>query len=111
MEIAPASKAIIYKGHRVSLEDRIQEHGIYSGKSSPALDQAWHDLLNCRCNGCSTDFLMAGYHLDDNIRLEPEIMCHYGRTDIGVALADSNEDVVGTINISYHELHCINCMG
>ena len=48
--IAPASEAIIYEEHKFSLESRIQEHGVYSGRPTPGLDQAWHDLLKSKCN-------------------------------------------------------------
>ncbi|MCJ1379343.1 hypothetical protein MMC17_002444 [Xylographa soralifera] len=68
--------------------DRIQEASVYSGKPSAALDLAWHNLLNF-----------------ENIRLEPEVMEHYGRSDIGVALPEGN-GYIGTLNV-YHELHCI----
>lgn len=45
-EIAPAGEAVIWEEHEFTLGDRIQEKSKYSGKPSPALDKAWHDLLN-----------------------------------------------------------------
>jgi hypothetical protein len=44
---APAAEAIRWEIHKFTLEDRIQDHGGFSGRPSPQLDRAWHDLLNC----------------------------------------------------------------
>lgn len=41
----------------------------------------------------------------ENIMLEPEVMRHYGREDLGVAIPEGG-GYIGTLNI-YHELHCI----
>jgi hypothetical protein len=52
-----------------------------------------------------TNLSIAKHHPDENIRLEPEVMRHYGREDIGVALPD-RDGYIGTLNV-FHELHCI----
>lgn len=85
---SPASDAIIWEERRFVLGDRIQEKGVYSGKPRPALDKAWHDLLNA-----------------ENIRLEPEVMRRLGREDIGVRIP-GEDGYIGTLNV-YHELHCL----
>ncbi|MCJ1403416.1 hypothetical protein MMC11_006639 [Xylographa trunciseda] len=85
---SPAREAVLYEERPFTLGDKIQEHSIYSGRPSPELDLAWHNLLNA-----------------ENIRLSPSTMEHYGRSDIGVALPDGS-GYVGTLNV-YHELHCI----
>lgn len=41
----------------------------------------------------------------ENIRIEPEVMRHYGREDLGVAIPEGG-GYIGTLNV-YHELHCI----
>lgn len=41
----------------------------------------------------------------ENIVIEPEVMKHYGREDLGVALPEGG-GYIGTLNV-YHELHCI----
>lgn len=41
----------------------------------------------------------------ENIWIEPEVMRHYGREDLGVALPEGG-GYIGTL-IVYHELHCI----
>ncbi|KAL2013558.1 hypothetical protein VTN00DRAFT_1083 [Thermoascus crustaceus] len=41
----------------------------------------------------------------ENIWIEPEVMRHYGREDLGVALPEGG-GYIGTLNV-YHELHCI----
>ncbi|MCJ1251796.1 hypothetical protein MMC30_009034 [Trapelia coarctata] len=84
----PAREAVHYQEHRYVQGDRIQEHSIYSGPPSDELDLAWHNLLN-----------------DENIRLSDEVMRHYGREDIGVAIPEGG-GFIGTLNV-YHELHCI----
>ena len=43
---APAREAVVWEERRFVMGDRIQEKSEYSGKPSPALDKAWHDLLN-----------------------------------------------------------------
>ncbi|KAF2139772.1 uncharacterized protein K452DRAFT_352505 [Aplosporella prunicola CBS 121167] len=88
LPFSPAIEALEFEEHKFSLEDRIQERGSFSGKPSPQLDQAWHDLLNY-----------------ENIKLEPEVMKHYEREDIGVALPEGG-GYIGTLNV-YHELHCL----
>jgi hypothetical protein len=37
--------------------------------------------------------------------LEPEVMRHYGREDLGVSVPEGG-GYIGTLNV-YHELHCI----
>jgi len=88
LPFSPAIEALEYRSQTFSLEDKIQERGSFSGKPSPELDQAWHDLLNA-----------------ENIKLEPEVMKHYGREDSGVALPEGN-GYIGTLNV-YHEIHCL----
>ncbi|KAM0797310.1 hypothetical protein BDR22DRAFT_461182 [Usnea florida] len=85
---SPASEAVIWEEHKFTLEDRLQEKSEYSGRPSPALDKAWHDLLNY-----------------ENIRIEPEVMKRLGREDIGVRVP-GGDDYIGTLNV-YHELHCL----
>lgn len=36
-----------FEERRLPLEDRIQEQSVFVGQPSPALDKAWHNLLNC----------------------------------------------------------------
>lgn len=43
---APATSAVVWEERTFVLGDRIQEKSKYSGKPSPAVDLAWHDLLN-----------------------------------------------------------------
>jgi len=45
---APAVDAVAYEETYFTLEDRIQEGGVFSGKPRPELDRAWHDLLNSK---------------------------------------------------------------
>lgn len=85
---SPAGEAVIWEEREFTLGDRIQEKSKYSGKPSPALDKAWHDLLN-----------------DENIRIEPEVIKRLGREDIGVRIP-GDDGYIGTINV-YHELHCL----
>ncbi|KAF9240588.1 hypothetical protein LCP9604111_8763 [Penicillium roqueforti] len=88
LPISPAIPAIRYEARKFTLEDCIQEKGSFSGKPSAEVDKAWHDLLNT-----------------ENIIIEPEIMTHYGREDIGVAVPEG-DGYLGTLNV-YHELHCL----
>ncbi|TQV91039.1 tat pathway signal sequence [Cordyceps javanica] len=88
MPISPAIPAIKWEEHKFSLEDKIQEKGSFSGKPNADLDKAWHDLLNY-----------------ENIIIEPEIMAHYDRLDVGVAVPEGG-GYLGTLNV-YHELHCL----
>lgn len=88
IHIAPVREAILYEERSFTLGDKIQEKGIYSGRPNAELDLAWHNLLE-----------------NENIRIPPEVMDHYGRKDIGVAIPDGS-GYVGTLNM-YHELHCI----
>jgi hypothetical protein len=44
----------------------------------------------------ATDFIRA-----ENIMLEPEVMRHYGREDLGVAIPEGG-GYIGTLNV-YHE--------
>ncbi|KAJ4163953.1 hypothetical protein LMH87_005650 [Akanthomyces muscarius] len=88
MPVSPAISALKWEKHKFSLEDRIQEKGSYSGKPNAELDKAWHDLLNY-----------------ENIIIEPEIMAHYDRLDVGVAVPEGG-GYLGTLNV-YHELHCL----
>lgn len=90
IHIAPVREAILYEERSFTLGDKIQEKGIYSGRPNAELDLAWHNLLE-----------------NENIRIPPEVMDHYGRKDIGVAIPDGS-GYVGTLNM-YHELHCIVC--
>jgi len=46
VEKAPATSAVVWEERTFVLGDRIQEKSKYSGKPSPAVDLAWHDLLN-----------------------------------------------------------------
>jgi len=79
---------------------------VFSGKPRPALDKAWHDLLNGTPsprddrNDNGTDLEKA-----ENIRLEPEVMKRLGREDIGVRIP-GEDGYIGTLNV-YHELHCL----
>ena len=50
-------------------------------------------------------YTLAKSFTDINIEVEPEIMRHFGREDIGIRLPD-REGYVGTLNV-YHQLHCI----
>lgn len=43
---APVRSAIQGREHNLSVGDRIQEKGSFSGRPRPDLDEAWHDLLN-----------------------------------------------------------------
>ncbi|KAG5914368.1 hypothetical protein E4U42_000525 [Claviceps africana] len=88
LPVSPAVSAVEWEEHKFSLEDRIQEKGSFSGRPSADLDKAWHDLLNY-----------------ENIVIEPHIMDHYGRRDIGVAVPEGG-GYLGTLNV-YHELHCL----
>ncbi|KAG5912571.1 hypothetical protein E4U53_005272, partial [Claviceps sorghi] len=88
LPVSPAVSAIEWEQHKFTLEDRIQEKGSFSGRPSADLDKAWHDLLNY-----------------ENIVIEPHIMEHYGRRDIGVAVPEGG-GYLGTLNV-YHELHCL----
>ncbi|CZS88194.1 hypothetical protein WAI453_000614 [Rhynchosporium graminicola] len=88
LPFSPAIEALEFSEQTFTLEARVQEQGSFSGKPSATLDKAWHDLLD-----------------PENIRLEPEIMAHYGRLDSGVALPDG-DGYIGVLNV-YHELHCL----
>ncbi|POR31948.1 Uncharacterized protein TPAR_07844 [Tolypocladium paradoxum] len=88
MPYSPAVDVVMYEDTRFTLEDRVTDRGIYSGKPSAKLDKAWHDLLN-----------------DQNIEIEPEYIRHYGREDTAVAVPGSS-GFIGTLNV-YHELHCL----
>ncbi|KAI0013866.1 hypothetical protein F4779DRAFT_624984 [Xylariaceae sp. FL0662B] len=88
LPFSPAVEALEYQDTIFTLEDKIQEKSRFSGRPSANLDKAWHDLLNA-----------------ENIRLEPEVMRHYGREEIGVIIPDGN-GFIGTLNV-YHELHCL----
>ena len=43
---AIAADAVFWEEKKFPWGDRIQEKSMYSGKPSPELDKAWHDLLN-----------------------------------------------------------------
>ncbi|KAI3325011.1 hypothetical protein HD806DRAFT_491733 [Xylariaceae sp. AK1471] len=88
LPFSPAVEALEYRDTTFTLEDKIQEKSRFTGRPSPELDQAWHDLLNA-----------------ENIILEPEVMRHYGREHIGVAVPEGG-GFLGTLNV-YHELHCL----
>ncbi|KAI1078855.1 hypothetical protein F5B20DRAFT_546455 [Whalleya microplaca] len=88
MPFSPARDVLVYEETKFTLEDHIQESGEYSGKPSPSLDKAWHDLLN-----------------DENILIEPEYIKHYGKEDTAVEVPEGGR-YVGTLNV-YHELHCL----
>jgi hypothetical protein len=45
-QTAPAFEAISWEKKEFFMGDRIQEKSKFSGKPSPELDKAWHDLLN-----------------------------------------------------------------
>ncbi|KAE8451798.1 hypothetical protein EG329_002638 [Mollisiaceae sp. DMI_Dod_QoI] len=83
-----AAEAVFWEERRFPWGDRIQENSIYSGKPSPELDKAWHDLLNA-----------------ENIRIEPEVMSRLGREDVGVRIP-GDDGYIGTLNV-YHEIHCL----
>ncbi|TVY28885.1 Cyclochlorotine biosynthesis protein O [Lachnellula hyalina] len=85
---SPAGKAVEWQSKTFVLGDRIQEKSKYSGRPSPAVDKAWHDLLN-----------------DENIRIEKEVIEALGRQDISVRIPE-DDGFIGTLNV-YHELHCI----
>jgi len=85
---SPAAEAVLWEERKFTLGDRIQEKSKFSGKPSPAVDKAWHDLLNA-----------------ENIRIEPEVMRRLGREDIGVRIPE-DDGFIGTLNV-YHELHCL----
>jgi len=85
---SPATSAVVWEERTFVLGDRIQEKSKYSGKPSPAVDLAWHDLLN-----------------DENIRIEAEIVEALGRQDISVRVPGESS-YIGTLNV-YHELHCL----
>ncbi|WQF90158.1 Putative mycotoxin biosynthesis protein UstYa [Colletotrichum destructivum] len=87
--VTPALSAVEWREHKLSLEDRIQEKGSFSGRPRPDLDKAWHDLLNA-----------------ENIDIEPEYMRHLGRENNGIAAPDGNS-YLSTLNI-YHKIHCLN---
>ncbi|KAG6002682.1 hypothetical protein E4U21_002834 [Claviceps maximensis] len=88
LPVSPAIPAVQWEAHKFTLEDRIQEKGSFSGRPNADLDKAWHDLLNY-----------------ENIVIEPEIMEHYERLDIGVPVPEGG-GYLGTLNV-YHELHCL----
>lgn len=46
MKIAIAIDAVYWEEKKFPWGDKIQEKSMYSGKPTPALDKAWHDLLN-----------------------------------------------------------------
>ncbi|KGO69687.1 Protein of unknown function DUF3328 [Penicillium italicum] len=83
---SPAHEAVRYE--EIRFAENSQSHGPFSGNPRPEIDKNWHDLLNA-----------------ENIIIEPEVMKHYGREDIGVALPEGG-GYIGTLNV-YHELHCI----
>ncbi|THC91034.1 hypothetical protein EYZ11_009516 [Aspergillus tanneri] len=88
LPLSPAVTAVQWENHKFSLEDHITEDGRFVGKPSPALDKAWHDLLNA-----------------ENIIIEPEYIEHLGRENLGVAVPEGG-GYLGTLNV-YHELHCL----
>ncbi|KAI0123401.1 hypothetical protein BJ170DRAFT_107728 [Xylariales sp. AK1849] len=88
MPFSPARDILTYEDTAFTLEDRIQDGSLYTGKPSEQLDKAWHDLLN-----------------DENILLEPEYIENYGRLDTSVEVPEGGR-YLGTLNV-YHELHCL----
>jgi hypothetical protein len=106
MRIAIAIDAVFWEEKVFLWGDKIQEKSKYSGKPSPELDQAWHDLLN----GTSRFSLLLVVALTDNlaaenIRIETEVMKRLGREDIGVRIP-GDDAFIGTLNV-YHEIHCL----
>ena len=71
------------------------------------MDKAWHDLLNSTIHPLRA-LLHAGLttvSVDENVRLEPEVMTRLGRENIGVRIP-GDDGYIGTINV-YHEIHCL----
>lgn len=56
-------------------------------------------------NSCTVLVVVLTLSSAENIYIEPEVMRHYGREDLGVAIPDG-DGYIGTLNV-YHELHCI----
>jgi mycotoxin biosynthesis protein UstYa len=53
-----------------------------------------------------TDRCASAYnHVDENIRIEPEVIKSFGREDISVKIPDG-DGYIGTLNV-YHEIHCL----
>ncbi|KFY43935.1 hypothetical protein V494_01756 [Pseudogymnoascus sp. VKM F-4513 (FW-928)] len=83
---SPAYDAVQWEEYK--FKENSQEHGPFSGYPRPEIDENWDKLLNA-----------------ENIILEPEVMRHYGREELGVAVPEGG-GYLGTLNV-YHELHCI----
>lgn len=108
---AIAADAVFWEEKKFPWGDRIQEKSKYSGKPSPELDKAWHDLLNgvgsnnfCFIRPCVSDQILTAF-VAENIRVDGEVIKRLGREDISVRIPGS-EDFIGTLNV-YHEIHCL----
>lgn len=76
----------------------------YFGRPSEAIDQAWHDLLECMFRTIIPSFSSAN-NLDANTRITAEELSHFpGREEQAIKLPDGG--YLATMN-AYHELHCI----
>jgi Mycotoxin biosynthesis protein UstYa len=104
---APAHEAVFYE--ETTFQENSQEHGPFSGYPRDEIDQNWHNLLNGAQKGRWAGLALANVLVAENIVVEPEVMRHYGREDLGVALPEGG-GYIGTLNV-YHELHCIVSAG
>ncbi|KAI1384938.1 uncharacterized protein F4822DRAFT_378185 [Hypoxylon trugodes] len=84
--ISPAYEALEWEEY--TFQENSQLHGPFSGYPRPEIDENWDKLLDA-----------------ENIILEPEVLRHYDREDLGVAVPEGG-GYLGTLNV-YHELHCI----
>jgi hypothetical protein len=92
LPFSPAIEALEYEEATFVFEEKVkvddQLRGAFAGKPSASIDKAWHDLLD-----------------PENIRIEPEVVEHYGRLDTAIQIPDGS-GYMAVLNV-YHELHCI----